>query len=112
MIIGAKALFWWYLGLGYLVDDGRVAQNGRRTHGKETQCLTGSSLGASEDPNKYGGITSGDIVACHRPECVRDVIGSVGQIDAVAHYPALGIFPGVVLVDPKLRHRDPALSRM
>jgi hypothetical protein len=34
-------------------------------------------LGASEDPNKYGGITSGDVVAWHQPECVHSFQDSV-----------------------------------
>jgi hypothetical protein len=69
-------------------------------------------LRAEENPNTVGGITSSDIDTWHQPESVRDVIDSIGEVDAVAHYPALGIFPGVVLVDPKLRHRDPALGRV
>jgi hypothetical protein len=68
-------------------------------------------LRAKENPNITGGIGKDDILDWHQPESYRDVLDSVGEIDAVQHYSALGIFPGVVLIDPKLRHRDPALRR-
>jgi hypothetical protein len=66
---------------------------------------------ASEDPNNRGGILPQDVAEWHQPEAVRDVLDSVGEIDAVSEYPALGIFSGVVLIDQKLRHRDPALRK-
>lgn len=68
-------------------------------------------LRAEENPNITGGIGKDDILDWHAPESYRDVLESVGEIDALQHYPALGVFPGVVLIDPKLRHRDPALCR-
>ena len=68
-------------------------------------------LGPKENPSITGGIGKDDILDWHAPETYRDVLDSIGEIDALQHYPALGVFPGVVLLDPKLRHRDPALRR-
>jgi hypothetical protein len=54
-----------------------------------------------------------DIEQWFLPEGVRDVVNSLGELDANAEYPALGIPKGTVLLDPKIRvpggHRDPAL---
>jgi hypothetical protein len=61
------------------------------------------------DPNIRDGISKNDILEWSVPESFRDVVNSVGEVDAVAEYPALGITPGVVLVDAKRRHLDPAL---
>ena len=64
-------------------------------------------LRAEENPNTVGGISRDDILQWHIPETYRDVIDSLGEIDATQHYPSLGVFPGIVLVDPKVHHRDP-----
>ena len=71
-------------------------------------------LRAQEDPNITGGIGKDDVLEWHQPESYRDVIDSLGEIDVPKdmYYPALDLFPGVVLVDPKIRHRDPALNRL
>jgi hypothetical protein len=49
------------------------------------------------------------------PESVRDVLQSLGEVDAMGEYPGLGISKGTVLLDPKIRvpggFRDPALKR-
>jgi hypothetical protein len=68
-------------------------------------------LRAEENPNIVGGIGKDDILEWHVAESVRDVIDSKGEIDVPkgACYPALGIGEGTVLLDPKLRHKDPAL---
>jgi hypothetical protein len=55
------------------------------------------------------GLTPKQILEWHQPEIYHDVVESKGEVDAVTDFPALGIFPGVVLWDTKLRHRDPAL---
>ncbi len=49
---------------------------------------------AREDPNIVGGIGKDDILEWYAPESFRDVLDSVGEIDAVQHYPALDVFPG------------------
>jgi hypothetical protein len=64
-------------------------------------------LRAEENPNIVGGISKDDVLKWHVPESCRDVLDSLGEIDAVSHYPALHVFPGIVLVDPKVHHRDP-----
>lgn len=66
----------------------------------------------SPNPNRRRyGIEKKDIAEWHQPETFHDVLNSLGEIDALQEYPALGIEPGTVLVDPKIRHRDPALER-
>jgi hypothetical protein len=65
---------------------------------------------AEENPNITGGIDKDDILEWHQPESYRDVLDSLGEIDAVEEYPALQVSKGDVLVDPKLRYRHPALS--
>ncbi len=37
----------------------------------------------------------------------RHVLESIGEIDALHEYPALGITSGVVLIDPKITTRTP-----
>jgi hypothetical protein len=68
---------------------------------------------AKENPNITGGIRKDDILDWHAPESFRDVIDSKGEIDVPGgvSYPALGLGEGTVLIDPKLKHRDPALRR-
>ncbi len=56
-----------------------------------------------------------DIENWFMPEGVRDVLNSLGEVDAMAEYPALGIPKGTVLFDPKIRvpggHTDPAIKQ-
>jgi hypothetical protein len=68
---------------------------------------------AEENPNIVDGISKDDILEWHQPETYHDVLDSIGEIDVPkdAYYPALGLFPGVVLIDPKIKHRDIALRR-
>jgi hypothetical protein len=54
-------------------------------------------------------ISQEDILQWHDAEVYRDCVQSIGEVDAVSEFPALDITAGVVLIDPKLRHRDPAL---
>jgi len=63
-----------------------------------------------EDKKIPNAISTKDILEWHQPESIRDVLDSIGEIDAVSEYPMLQIFPGTVLIDPKIRHRDPALN--
>jgi hypothetical protein len=56
------------------------------------------------------GLDKDQIAEWHQPEAITDATVSLGEVDATAYYPALGIFPGVVLRDPKIRHKDPALT--
>jgi hypothetical protein len=56
------------------------------------------------------GLGKDQIVEWHQPEAITDVTNSIGEVDATAYYPALDIFPGVVLRDPKIGHKDPALT--
>jgi hypothetical protein len=62
-----------------------------------------------------GELRPEDIETWSIPESFTDVLNSIGERDAVADYPALGIVKGTVLMDPKIRvpggHRDPALRR-
>lgn len=68
-------------------------------------------LRAKENPNITRGISKDDILEWHAPETYRDVLISIGEVDALQHYPALRVSKGDVLVDPKLRYRHPALTR-
>jgi hypothetical protein len=70
-------------------------------------------LRAERDPNIVGGIGKDDILEWHQPESFRDVLDSLGEIDVPrgVSYPALGLGEGTVLIDPKIRHKDPALRR-
>ena len=62
-----------------------------------------------------GELRADDIAEWFNPSSFRDVVNSIGEVDAVRDYPALGIGPGTVLLDPKIRvpggHKDPALRR-
>jgi len=48
----------------------------------------------------------------HPPESKKDLIDSIGEIYVPKgqRYPVLRIGEGIVLIDPKLRHVDPALK--
>ena len=59
-----------------------------------------------DDPKPQNAILQEDILAWHEPEVYHDQTVSKGEVDALDYFPALGIFPGVVLRDPKIRHRD------
>lgn len=72
------------------------------------------ALATSESPSKRAeGITKEQIADWHVPESFRDVLDSLGEIDVPrgGSYPALGLGEGTVLIDPKIRHTDPALRR-
>jgi len=53
-----------------------------------------------------------DSVQYHAPEAEKDQVDSVGEIYVPKgrNYPALRIPEGTVLIDPKIRHVDPALK--
>ena len=57
-----------------------------------------------------GGIDKQQILEWHAPEVYHDVLDSIGEIDCTGTYPALHLFSGVVLVDPKRHHVDPMLT--
>lgn len=59
--------------------------------------------------DRPGGIDKQQILEWHAPEVYHDVLDSIGEIDCTGTYPALHLFAGVVLVDPKRRHIDPML---
>ena len=73
------------------------------------------SIGEASSLLVKGVLRAEDIETWSIPESFTDVLNSIGERDAVADYPALGIVKGTVLVDPKIRvpggHRDPALRR-
>jgi CRISPR/Cas system-associated endonuclease Cas3-HD len=62
-----------------------------------------------------GELRAEDIAEWFNPSSFRDVVNSLGEVDAIRDYPALGITKGTVLLDPKIRvpggHTDPALKR-
>jgi hypothetical protein len=45
----------------------------------------------------------------HAPEAVTDVTNSLGEVYTEGRYKILGSQPGVVLLDPKIHHKDPYL---
>jgi hypothetical protein len=63
-----------------------------------------------DEKPKPNAILHDDILEWHEAEVYRDELVSKGEVDAISYFPALDIWPGVVLVDPKIRHRDPALN--
>lgn len=60
-----------------------------------------------------GELRAEDVDVWSQPESFRDVLASLGEVDAMEEYPALGITKGTVLFDPKIRvpggYRDAAL---
>jgi hypothetical protein len=66
----------------------------------------------TQNPNKrILPILPEDIDEWHAPESFTDTVLSIGEVDCLDIYPALGLFPGVVLRDPKLRYVDQVLRR-
>ena len=56
----------------------------------------------SNNPHSFKAITKVDVVEWHDAESIRDELGNRGEVDAVAHYPSLGVFPGMVVRDPNM----------
>jgi hypothetical protein len=88
-----------------------ILKNGEVTSPEEALSRLRDGIRAKErrETPPANAISQEDILQWHDAEVYRDCVLSIGEVDAISEFPTLGITAGVVLMDPKLRHRDPAL---
>jgi hypothetical protein len=67
------------------------------------------STGETESRLRKHLLSESEIKKWHAPEAVTDVTNSLGEVYAEDRYKILGSQPGVVLLDPKIHHKDPYL---
>jgi hypothetical protein len=88
-----------------------ILKNGEITRPEEALSRLRDGIRAKERKENppTNAIFQEDILQWYDAEVYRDCVLSIGEVDAISEFPALGITAGVVLIDPKLGHRDPAL---